>query len=463
MKKLSVIALGSLLLSQTSCQTYIDVNQNPNQPLTVQEALLLAPLELAVANELMAGDAARFTNHWTQMVATNQPPPNEGTYRQLNEDVNNQWGINYATCMQNMRVLHDKAEADNSYNYSAIADILTAFTLAMTTDLWGDVPYSQAFGGSANFRPAYDKQEDIYKAIDALLDRAIASIDKNSSLKPAGDDYYYGGDMDKWRRAAYTLKARYALHLIKAPGHTAAAQADLALAALQNGMTSNDDDMKMPYLGGAGQQNKQNQNFLSVSTQVMSQQAVDTLVLRQDPRLAKIIAPAQETGKYTGRPIGAPDLGSLEEYSILGSFYGATNSDLFILTYAEALFLKAEATFYKSGAAAAEPIYQSAVKANMSQLGVSDADASAYLTRRGALSSGNALRLIIEEKVIANYLSPENYNDWRRTGYPLLQKVPNALSDIPRRFLYPRSEQTTNPQPGQDAKLTDRVWWDSVK
>lgn len=463
MKKRCVFALGSLLLSQTACQTYIDINQNPNQPLTVQESLLLAPLELAVANELMAGDAARYTNHWTQMIAVNQPPPNEGTYRQLNEDVNNQWFINYTTCLQNMRLLHDRAEANQSYNYSAIADILNAFTLAMTTDLWGDVPYSQAFQGSGNFRPTYDKQQDLYTTIDSLLDRAITSINKKSARKPSGDDYYYKGDMDKWRRAAYTLKARYALHLIKAPGHSATAQADLALAALQNGMTANSDDMKMPYLGGAGEQNKQNQNFLPVSTQIMSQQAVDTLVLRKDPRLTKIIAPARETGLYTGRSIGTQDLGSLEAYSVLGDFYGSASSDLYILTYAEALFLKAEATFYKSGATAAASIYQSAVKANMSALGVSDADAATYLARRGNLTANNALRLIIEEKVIANYLSPENYTDWRRTGYPLLSKVQNALSDIPRRFLYPRSEQTTNPQSGQDAKLTDRVWWDVSK
>jgi hypothetical protein len=462
MKK-HVITLGSLLLSLTGCQTYIDVNKNPNQPLTVQPALLLAPLELTVANELMAGDAARFTNHWTQMIASNQPAPNEGTYRQLNEDLNGQWGTNYTTCLQNMRVLRERAEADKSYNYSAIADILTALTLGMTTDLWGDVPYSQAFQGSDNFRPSYDKQEDIYKTLDLLLDRAIASIDKKASLKPGGDDYYYGGDMSKWRRAAYTLKARFAMHLIKAPGRTAASQADLALAALQNGMTSTSDDMKMFYLGGAGQQNKQNQNFLPVSTQIMAKPAVDTLVLRNDPRLSKIIAPAEETGKYTGRAIGLQDIGSLASYSILGDFYGATGANLYILTYAEAQFLKAEATLYKSGAAAAEPIYQNAVKANMSALGVSDADASDYLTRRGKLNSGNALRLLIEEKVIADYLSPENYSDWRRTGYPLLTKVPNALSDIPRRFLYPRSELTTNPQPGQDAKLTDRVWWDVNK
>lgn len=97
----------------------------------------------------------------------------------------------------------------------------------------------------------------------------------------------------------------------------------------------------------------------------------------------------------------------------------------------------------------------------MSKLGIADDVADSYLTSRGTLTSANAMKLIIEEKVVANFLSMENYVDWRRTGFPALTKVKNALSDIPRRVLYPQSEMTSNPQPQQNAKLTDRVWWDA--
>jgi hypothetical protein len=69
--------------------------------------------------------------------------------------------------------------------------------------------------------------------------------------------------------------------------------------------------------------------------------------------------------------------------------------------------------------------------------------------------------LIIEEKAIANLFNLETYNDWRRTGYPVLTLVEGALSAIPRRLLYPQSEIITNAQPQQSAKLTDRVWWDA--
>ena len=66
----------------------------------------------------------------------------------------------------------------------------------------------------------------------------------------------------------------------------------------------------------------------------------------------------------------------------------------------------------------------------------------------------------MEEKSVANFLNAENYTDWRRTGFPALTKVKNALSEIPRRVLYPNTEITANPQPQQKAKITDRLWWD---
>jgi hypothetical protein len=192
----------------------------------------------------------------------------------------------------------------------------------------------------------------------------------------------------------------------------------------------------------------------------MSSYIVETLKGRNDPRLSQLIAPAKLDASYTGRVIGTPTTGNLQSYSLLGSFYGNRNSSVFVLTYSEALFLKAEATLLKSGAAAAQPIYQDAIKSDMTKLGIESTQAANYLAARGTLTTANALQRIMEEKSIANFLSIENYNDWRRTGFPTVTKVPNAVSDIPRRFLYPQKELTTNVQAQQSAKSTDRVWWD---
>ncbi len=99
------------------------------------------------------------------------------------------------------------------------------------------------------------------------------------------------------------LKRGDYMHLTKAPGYTAQAQAELALAALQNGMTANNDDMKLEYPGGAGEQSPWYVNTLSTSTLVLSTACVDTLVTRNDPRLPFIISPANKRVSTMARPL----------------------------------------------------------------------------------------------------------------------------------------------------------------
>jgi len=454
-----MILISCILISASGCKKYIDVNQNPNQPIDVAEAQILSPVELDISSSLHAGNVAVIVQEYMQVAALNQVAPNAGTYLMYNSDMDGDWSNLYVTCLNNLVTLNQKAEADGKSNYAGIAKILTAYCLGTGTDLWGDMPYSQAFKGSSNFTPVYDAQKDIYTQIQSLLDAGIADIAKNSTIKPGGDDFFYVGDMSKWTKLAYTLKARYYMHLTKAPGYTASAQAQLALTALSKGMQSNDDDLKFAYTGAAGGENPWQQNFISASTVVLASTFVNGFSTRNDPRLSKMVAPATATGLYTGLGQGLNTIGQLEDYSRPGEFYGATEANNYIVNYSEALFLKAEATLITSGYASAAPIYQSAVLSHMTKLGVGTGDANTYLASR-ALTSTNAEQLIIEEKGIANFLSLENFADYRRTGYPVLPPVPNALSAIPRRVLYPQAEITSNPQPQQTAKLTDRLWWD---
>jgi hypothetical protein len=396
-----------------------------------------------------------------QNVALNQPVPNHGTYWIFNVDLDASWRNFYIATLNNLKAMTDKAITNGNYHYSGIGKILTAFCLGVATDYWGDIPYSEAFKGNNELQPVYDSQESIYKTIQQLLDEGIADINKNAIIKPKEDDLFYKGNMDKWKRLAYTLKARYYMHLTKAPGYTALAQADLALTALQNGMIANSDDLMMEYSGGAGEESPWYMNTLPVQTLVLSSACVDTLVMRNDPRLPFLIDTAKKTGLYNGRPIGSVNIsGSLDVYSLAGPAHGEAGSNMYVFNYSEALFLKAEATLIKSGFAVAQPIYQSAIKSHMSKLEIDTGDVNNYLASRGTLTAANALQRIMEEKKIANFLSIENFNDWRRTGFPVLTRVPNALSDIPRRMLYPQVEITSNPQSLQNARLTDRVWWD---
>ncbi|MBS1973288.1 MAG: SusD/RagB family nutrient-binding outer membrane lipoprotein, partial [Bacteroidetes bacterium] len=149
MKKIiSIIACAGLLLN-SACKKFIDVNHDPNNPTDVQEALILAPAELAISHSLYGGYAAVLSLHYTQAVALNQTLPNDGTYFLVNSQMDGDWGNLYTTCLNNLRILNDKAEKNGNYNYSAIAKILSAFCLGTGTDRWGDMPYSKSFQGAS--------------------------------------------------------------------------------------------------------------------------------------------------------------------------------------------------------------------------------------------------------------------------------------------------------------------------
>lgn len=461
MKKIYLVFLYTALIAISGCKKFVDVNQNPNQPTSVSEALILAPVEVSISSSLFAGSGVTMdVLQYMQVAALNQVPPNIGTYLKYNVDMNGDWNTLYTTELNNLIVLTKKAQANGNYNYSGISQILTAYCLGTGTDLWGDMPFSEAFGGLSNLKPAYDSQKLIYTHIQTLLDAGIADIAKNAGSVPGSDDFFFGGTMAKWTRLAYTLKARYYMHLTKAPGYTAAAQSQLALTALANGMTSMDDDMTLAYTGSAGTENPWQQDFISASTDILASTFVNGFNTRNDPRLTKMVAPATASELFTGRVIGDDGIGDLETYSRPGAYYAAIGAKTYLVTYEEALFIKAEATYRVSGFAAALPVYQSALSTNMTRLGISNIASMAYQASR-TLTSSNALQLIIEEKGIAGFLSQETWVDWRRTGYPVLTKVKNALSDIPRRVLYPLNEMTGNPQAVQSAKLTDRLWWDT--
>jgi hypothetical protein len=452
-----------MAMAFAGCRKYLDVNENPNVPTDVTESLLLAPLETAVSHYITAGYAASLVNQWMQNMVPNQPMPNTASYLVTSVTFDDFWNSHYVVVLNNLYLLNRQANVNGNSSYAGIAKVLTAYTLGSATDMWGDIPYTEAFNGMGNTKPGYDPQENVYNTIQTLLDSAVVQLTAATGKEVGSDDYYFQGDMSKWIKMAYTLKARYYMHLTKAPGHTAAQQAMLALAALENGMSSNADDCMYAYAGASNSANPWSQHFYNTTTLILSSRYVDSLKTRNDPRLPYLVSKAKNTGLYTGNEIGT-GLGVLENFSVGGSFYASLSSNVYVLTASEALLLKAEATLLTAGFAAAQPIFRKAVAENMVKVGVdtNTTIAQTYLAKYSVLTADHALQQIIEEKNTSNFLSTECWVDWRRTGFPKLNMIQNnTVTEIPRRFLYPLNEATANPQPVQSAKLSDRVWWDS--
>jgi len=243
----------------------------------------------------------------------------------------------------------------------------------------------------------------------------------------------------------------------------------------------------MPFLSEARRQNPIHQFEINRANYLFpNKKLVDMMNAKDDPRRPFYFTqfPAG-SGQYAGAQAADP---VSQKYSrmhvyLRGNASGGTPNDdgsydptgskaisytgaapVRMLTFAEYNFIRAEAALYGAPGDAQE-FFEAGITASMKMAGVDDADIDDYLAAHGTLAGTDEdkLRQIIEEKYIANYgVIEEPWTDWRRTGYPVLSVVSNAvLSGIPRSLPYPQNEMDLNTNaPPQKASLLETVFWD---
>ncbi len=406
------------------------------------------------------------------------------------------WSNVYLYILPNLKVIRDKAKAANAKHFDAVAQILTAINIGLATDSYENIPYSEATQASNNFTPGFDKQEDIYKDIFSLLDNAIAELEApdNSGYNIGrNEDLIYHGDASKWLRAAYTLKARYKLHLINKEGPVKAAQE--ALAAIQKGFSSNADDFQMSFDEkhiNPWYSREVLAKHTGNSHDVICDQLVEYMdgtafpftggVVTRDPRLPVYAQTDDGTDTYKGYVSGGQGLSGDSTQANTDfreeGFYTNANAPIVVISYAEAKFIEAEAEFLANGGtttstgttAAGYDAYLAGIAANMAKLGVNGAD---YLADPSVAMGAANLKLqnIMKEKYIANFLNPETYVDFRRYNFStdvfknLALPVDNDQSEFPGKWLvraqYPSTETQRNPDnvSANQKSPIDPVWW----
>lgn len=398
-------------------------------------------------------------------------------------------------------------------NLNAMATILQAFDLHRMTDLYGDIPYSEAgrgLEGEEFWFPAYDSQRDVYYA---LVDDLKSARDRlsASSASVGNQDFIYGGDIDQWKMFANSLLMRIALRMSNVD--PAKAQEVFVEANNSGAFTSNSDNAYITYTDGPIGTNRNGLNDGYWNTYKYSRDCkvsktfIDWMVSNNDPRLMIISGglgdpdnpstwdtdPTAQTGLPNGytsttiRPIlTAQELSVFEVegnrmYSMLNIRYMDWEDPYILQTYAEVELMKAEAALKGWINTNAETHFNNGVAAAINSWTAFDpsfarpADVvNAYIAGRGfaAASEENKLRLIGEEYWAATYLNDlESYANWRRTNYPTLVPTqdPNRFeaNEIPRRLKYWENEIASNPlnygnaisRMGGDNFMT-RTWWD---
>jgi len=483
--------LVGLLIAFTGCsEEYFQVNE-PSGSASYDEigmSDLLAPILIHTINEQYW--ASRSFQNYTQNITGNGGPAAGPT------SVSGVWSRVYLYALPNLNVILDKSAVDNATHYAAVANILKAANLGLATDSYDNIPYSDALQGSDNLNATFDTQESIYNEIFSLLDSAIAALQSadTSGFLVGSEDLVYDGDMGQWLRAAYTLKARYQLHLSKVNGSTAAANA--ALASIANGFTSNSDDFQIfynesslnPWYAREVLAKNTGNDHDKIGDQMVNYMNGTTYpflsgTVTVDPRLDIYAEASDGSGVIKGYVSGGDGLsgdGSSANADFKAEgFYTNAEAPITLITYAEAMFIKAEAAFLSNGGTTtsvgsnsdAYMAYMEGINANMSKVG---ADGSDYMVDTSIDVGAGSLMLhhIMKEKYIANFLNPETYVDFRRYDFSadvfkdLELPADNAEGDFPgewfKRATYPSTESLRNPEnvAANQEEPTAPVWWD---
>ncbi|MGB0523185.1 MAG: SusD/RagB family nutrient-binding outer membrane lipoprotein [Flammeovirgaceae bacterium] len=421
-----IAALVASLFILTSCD-FGDINIDPANPIDVPIGSLL-PASQAQLAYVLGGDMGRYNGVFTQHYGgISRQHLVIARYGLSESDVNTTWNQLYAGLFQDMTTLITKAEETESPHYSGIAKIIIANMLGAATDVWGNIPYSEAGQGVANLSPAYDTRDQIYTSIHTLLSEARTELGQTSAIAVGAEDLYYGGDIDSWIALSHTLDARYYLHR----GNYAS-----ALSSAQNGIASNAGDFDFQFGSAATEQNPLYQ-FMDqrAGDLVMGEFFIELMKDINDPRLSSFAT--EFDGGYSGAPAGVS-----QDASLPGAFYAAPNSIVTLASYVENQFIMAEVNFRQGSTIAATTNLTNALNASLTKItGATDA---VFVTAETATVS---LESIMTHKYIALFSQTETWNDVRRTGLPVLTPANESqlpTGEMPSRWAYPQGERDFN-------------------
>lgn len=215
-----ILAAGLLLMAGCKKETFI-INSNPDSitDASVTPGVLL-PGALQNTARIVATDWS-FLNSWLGYWARNgsyQSLTDIETYKFTNDFQVQIWNDLYAN-NTNYTIMATKAKATGAGFYEAIGRIMRAHNFGILVDVYGNVPYFDAFKGTALATPKYDKGIDIYKDLLKELDASIALLKTPGAIEApknpdiATADLMYAGNATSWIKFANTLRLRLLIHL----------------------------------------------------------------------------------------------------------------------------------------------------------------------------------------------------------------------------------------------------------
>ncbi len=504
------IAVIAVFTMQACSDDFYDVNASQNDP-TFSTPQLTLPVAQKYTAEYISGEYLSVNtlgNLWgyTWAAAGNYIYfVDETTYNVTSSFRTGTFQDAYMDCLVNYNYVENYGvgaeDAGVEYdNFHAIAKIMKAYHFQVLVDIYGAVPYSEAFQAPENLTPVYDSGKDVYDGIYDELNVAIDMIDaglSNADILPVGSsDVMLGGDMAMWAKFANTIKLRILIRQSETGADLSSKYAELAAnpygllgageTVFSNVGYSQDVDKQNPLWNGFGETvagDPASNNEATRATDYVIQKLEDF----NDPRLDDLYAPAKETGTFVGIAQNQNQVNANAPQTQFLSGVGpgvlvGPEQDAIIFSSYESLFLQAEAAQRGLLAGNAQSLYEAAIAESFLQLNVTfddDADpdtpevavdpATYYnqpIENVGWTASSDEIEAIITQKWIAlngtNGL--ELWLEYKRTGFPSdLPAAEDAFANtIPVRLFYPTSEYSTNTAnvPDITDAFNQRVFWD---
>lgn len=502
-KRLWVLAAAAGITG-TGCKKFIDVNQNPNLA-TVTNPTLVFTNALNTAAFYASRDGnilgSYWGGYWAHSTSFTTGTP-EKTYNFTNGDFN-YWG-NIFDNLNDLELVINSADATKQPYLKGPAKVVKALRFQELVDLYGNVPYSDAFKGIEVFQPKYDKAEDIYDSLIVLLTGAIADLKANAlpgSFTACIFTIGGGRSSADWIRFANTVKLRILMRqsLVTARQNYVKAEIQKILAEGSGFMKQGDDVLSQPgYAKTSGKLNPfyvltgYDQNDAAVSGRQLyriSEYLVDTLKDTDDTIRLKYIAdvipanrpataPAFYQGTvndYVGVPFGAEGADYLEaNTSAIGPgrvIRGEATASQVIFTAAESLFLQAEAAerFGIAGLGNSKTLYEQGIRESFRLLDAPAQAADDLIAESASFTTAsNKINAILYQKwvALANFNGMEAWAEYRRNDYPAVPISANGaqVGSRPIRLYYPQDELSTNVDnvnaQGNINVYTSRLFWD---
>lgn len=485
MKKayISLVLLSFLTASCT--KNFEKINTDPNRPTEVNPGVVLGQMEYRMVSSSIS--AARGFTHELMQVDAPRSSSGNSVHRYVINPGTGVWNSFY-TLLADVNVVISSAERLKENNYKAIGLIYKCWAYSILTDIYGDIPYSEAMkAADGNVQPKFDAQKDVYTQILKDLDEANTLFDDNKALTYGGDNLYPSNSLtsgknlgiQRWKKFGNTLKLRLLLRLSK---HSTEMNTDAQINVILS------DPAKYPvFASNADEGIYKFPNVYPYFNPYYTARQLDwrdgtyytkyflgNLNAWNDPRRSVWAIPI--SGVYQGIDSGYP---TTVEYVVgkNSSYVDALKTSSVtgvMITYAEEEFIKAELALkgFNTGKSA-KAHYEAGIAASMTQWGVSVP--AGYLQQTGvnfdeAASVDKRLEQIITQKYYAYFFV--DYQAWlekRRTGYPVLPRgtgIP-AENQFPNRIPYPTYLQSLNPvnlkaavaaMGGDNSDI--KVWWD---